>query len=153
MKNNDSYSHVRGESIYLDDINVLQNTLYAACFDSTVAHGVIKSLDIAEAESIEGVVKIITAKDIKGKNEIGGIIQDEPLLADHHVHFCGMPIALVVAETEHIARKALKKIKVEIEPLEIIVDARTAAAKGELIVPPRKFKMGETENFWHDSTA
>ena len=152
MKNIDSYSHVRGESIYLDDINVLQNTLYAACFDSTVAHGVIKSLDIAEAESIEGVIKIITAKDIKGKNEIGGIIQDEPLLADHHVHFCGMPIALVVAENEHIARKALKKIKVEIEPLEIIVDARIAAAKGELIVPPRKFKIGETENFWQQCT-
>lgn len=152
MKNIDSYSHVRGESIYLDDINVLQNTLYAVCFDSTVAHGIIKSLDITEAEAIEGVVKIITAKDIKGKNEIGGIIQDEPLLADHHVHFCGMPMALVVAETEHIARKALKKIKVEIEPLEVITDPRVAAAKGELIVPPRKFKMGEVENVWKDCT-
>lgn len=150
MKNIDSYSHVRGESIYLDDITILQNTLYAVCFDSTIAHGIIKNLDITEAEATEGVVKIITAKDIKGQNEIGGIIQDEPLLANHHVHFCGMPIALVVAETEHTARKALKKIKVEIEPLEIIVDARVAAAKGELIVPPRKFKMGESENAWTD---
>lgn len=152
MKNIDSYSHVRGESIYLDDIPVLQNTLYAACFDSPIAHGIIKSLDITEAEAIEGVVKIITAKDIKGQNQIGGIIQDEPLLADHHVHFCGMPIALVVAVDEHTARKALKKIKVEIEPLEVITDPRIAAAKGELIVPPRKFKMGEVENVWKDCT-
>lgn len=152
MKNIDSYSHVRGESIYLDDIAVLQNTLFAACFDSPIAHGIIKSLDITEAEAIEGVVKIITAKDIKGQNQIGGIIQDEPLLADHHVHFCGMPIALVVAVDEHTARKALKKIKVEIEPLEVITDPRIAAAKGELIVPPRKFKMGEVENVWKDCT-
>jgi xanthine dehydrogenase large subunit len=148
MKNIDSYSHVRGESIYLDDINVLQNTLYAVCFDSTIAHGIIKTLDITEAESMEGVVKIITAKDIKGQNEIGGIIQDEPLLANHYVHFCGMPIALVVATTEYIARKALKKIKVEFELLEITTDPKMAAAKGELIVPPRKFKMGETESVW-----
>ncbi len=148
MNNIDSKTHVRGQSIYLDDIPVIQGTLYAACFDSPIAHGVIKHLDISIAEQSKGVIKVITYKNIMGENQIGGIIPDEPLLAEHHVHFCGMPIALVIAETDEDARAAVKKIKVDIDPLPIITDARVAAAKGELIVPPRKFKLGDTENTW-----
>ena len=144
MKNIDSYTHTRGESIYLDDIAVLYGTLYAACFDSPVAHGKLLSIDTTDAEKCDGVVRVLTHKDITGENQIGGIIQDEPLFADIAVHFCGMPIALVLAETSEAARYALKKIKVEIEPLPVITDPREAAAKGELIVPPRTFKMGDS---------
>jgi len=150
MNNIDAKTHVRGQSIYLDDIPVIQGTLYAACFDSPMAHGVIKQLDISIAEQSKGVIKVITYKNIMGENQIGGIIPDEPLLAEHHVHFCGMPIALVIAETDEDARAAVKKIKVDIDPLPIITDARAAAAKGELIVPPRKFKLGDTTKAWNE---
>ncbi|UEG49815.1 molybdopterin-dependent oxidoreductase [Ferruginibacter lapsinanis] len=145
MKNIDSYTHTRGESIYLDDIAVVAGTLYAACFDSPVAHGKVISLDVSGAEKSEGVVRVLTHKDITGENQIGGIIPDEPLFADHHVHFCGMPVALVLAETDEQARAAVKKIKVDIELLPVIVDPREAAAKGELIIPPRKFKIGDID--------
>jgi len=148
MKNIDSYSHVRGESIYLDDIPVLNGTLYAAVFDSPAAHGKISKLDLDEAEKMNGVVRIFTAKDIPGDNQIGGIIPDEELLATDHVHFCGMPIALVVAETEEAARTAVKKIKVEIDPLPVITDPREAQSKGELIIPPRTFRLGDVDNIW-----
>ena len=93
MKNIDSYTHTRGESIYLDDIAVLYGTLYATCFDSPVAHGKLLSIDTTDAEKCDGVVRVLTHKDITGENQIGGIIQDEPLFADNAVHFCGMPIA------------------------------------------------------------
>ncbi len=148
MKNIDSYTHTRGESVYLDDIPVVAGTLYAACFDSPVAHGKIIDLDLNAAEKSHGVVRVLTYKDITGINQIGGIIPDEELFAEHHVYFCGMPVALVIAETEHQARAAVKKIKVEIEPLHIITDPREAAEKGELIVPPRTFKIGECDNAW-----
>ena len=148
MKNIDSYTHVRGESVYLDDIPVIHGTLYAAVFDSPVAHGKIISLDTWEAEKINGVVKIFTASDIPGENQIGGIIPDEELLASGHVHFCGMPVVLVVAISEEIARAAVKKIKIQIEPLPIITDPREAKEKGELIIPPRTFKLGDTDNAW-----
>ena len=148
MKNIDSYTHVRGESIYIDDIPLLQGTLFAAAFDSPLAHGKIISLDTSEAEKIKGVVKIFTYKDIPGENQVGGIVPDEELLANTHVHFCGMPIALVVAETEEIARAATQKIKVEIEPLPAITDPREAKEKGELIIPPRTFKLGDVDNTW-----
>jgi len=107
MKNIDSYTHVRGESIYLDDIPVVNGTLYAVVFDSPVAHGKIRSLDYSEARSMPGVVDIFTSKDIPGENQIGGIIPDEELLAGTHVHFCGMPIDVVVARTEHEAKAAV----------------------------------------------
>ncbi|MGI8787170.1 MAG: xanthine dehydrogenase molybdopterin binding subunit [Pyrinomonadaceae bacterium] len=145
MKNLDSKSHVRGESIYLDDIPLIQGTLYACVFDSPVAHGKLKSVDTSEAEKSAGVVRVITAKDLIGENQIGGILPDEPLFADTEVHFCGMPVALVLAESEEQARSAAKKIKVEIEPLEIVTDPRVAFAKGDLIVPPKHFKLGDAE--------
>jgi len=146
MKNLDSKSHVRGESVYLDDIPLIQGTLYACVFDSPVAHGKLNAVDTKEAEQYEGVYKIITAKDLIGENQIGGIIPDEPLLADSEVHFQGMPIAIVLADSEENARKAAKKIAAEIEPLEPVTDPRVAAAKGDLIIPPKKFILGDTEN-------
>ncbi len=144
MKNIDSTSHVRGESVYLDDVPVVRGTLYACVFDSPVAHGKLKSIDTSEAEKSEGVVRVITAKDLIGENQIGGIVPDEPLLADGEVHFQGMPIAIVVAESEELARKAAKKITVEIDELTPVTDPRVAAANGDLIVPPKKFVMGDT---------
>src|SRR3954469_9641577 len=139
MKNIDSNSHTRGESIYLDDIPLLHGTLFGAAFPSPIAHGKITELDTSLAELTEGVVKIFTYRDVTGENQIGGIVPDEPLLAEHEVDFCGMPIAFVVAETGEAARAAVKKIKVHIDPLPVITDPREAMARGELIVPPRTF--------------
>jgi len=144
MRNIDSHSHVRGESVYLDDIPVVRGTLYACVFDSPVAHGKLKSIDTSEAEKCDGVFRIITAKDLIGENQIGGIVPDEPLLAEGEVHFQGMPIAVVLADSEELARKAAKKITVEIDELEPVTDPRVAAASGDLIVAPKKFVLGDT---------
>ncbi|MFZ1676875.1 MAG: molybdopterin cofactor-binding domain-containing protein, partial [Saprospiraceae bacterium] len=150
MTNTDAYGHVRGESVYLDDIPLIHNTLFACVFDSPIAHGVLKSVDVSHALKTQGVVRILLAKDIPGENQIGGIVPDEPLLANGHVHFQGMPIALVLAETEAIAHAAAKKIKAVIEPLEIITDPRVAFVKNELIIPPKKFKMGDSDLAFKD---
>lgn len=148
MKNIDAYTHVRGESLYLDDIPLIQGTLFGAAFGSPVAHGTISELDTSEAAALPGVVHIFTYKDIPGANQIGGIVPDEPLLADHEVHFCGMPVAFVVADSIDTARAAVKKIKVTIEPLPVITDPREAQALGELIVPARTFQLGNTADSW-----
>jgi xanthine dehydrogenase large subunit len=148
MQNIDSITHVRGESIYLDDIPLLQGTFYGAAFGSPVAHGKIISLDISAAEKMNGVVRIFTYKDIPGDNQIGGIVPDEPLFAEDKVHFIGMPVAFVVAETNEIAQAAVKNIKIEIEPLPIITNPREAKEKNELIVPPRTFSLGNIDKAW-----
>ncbi|MBD2704395.1 molybdopterin-dependent oxidoreductase [Spirosoma sp. BT702] len=148
MKNIDSRTHVRGESVYLDDIPLIQGTLFGVAFGSPMAHGVIRNLNVADAEAMPGVVRVLTHKDVTGENQIGGIIPDEPLFADHHVHYVGMPIAFVVAETDDDARAAVKKITVDIEPLRVITDPREAQALGELIIPPKHFRLGDTSTAW-----
>ena len=145
MKNIDSYTHVRGESLYVDDVNVRLGTFHAVVFDSPKAHGKIISIDYSEAEALEGVERIFTYKDIPGENQIGGIIPDEPLFAEDEVHFWGMPIALIVAKSELIARQARRLIKIDIEELPVITTAKEAKEKGSFINAPRSFKLGNTE--------
>ncbi|GAB3970988.1 xanthine dehydrogenase molybdopterin binding subunit [Spirosoma terrae] len=152
MKNIDSRTHVRGESIYLDDIPLVQGTLFGAAFPSPIAHGIIKRLDLSVAEAMPGVVKILTYQDVTGENQIGGIVPDEPLLAEHHVHYVGMPIAFVLAEADDQARAAVKKITVDIDPLPVITDPREAHAKGELIIRPRTHRLGDTSTAWAQCT-
>ncbi|MEO5684940.1 MAG: molybdopterin cofactor-binding domain-containing protein [Chitinophagaceae bacterium] len=152
MKNIDSATHTRGESVYLDDIPLLNGTLFGCAYPSGIANGIIRELDLSAALALSGVIKIFTSKDVTGENQIGGIIPDEPLLADGHVHFCGMPIAFVVATTPEIARAAIKKITAVIDPLPVITDPREAQRRGELIVPSRTFKMGDTATAWAGCT-
>ena len=148
MKNIDSKNHVTGKSVYVDDIPVQTGTLHGTVFGSPKAHGKIINLDLSEAESLDGVEHIFTYKDIPGKNQIGGIIEDEPLFAEDEVHFIGHPVAFIVAKNESIARKAVKLIKIDIDELEVITDPREAQKKGHLLIPPRTFKMGDVNNEW-----
>lgn len=146
MKNSDLQSHVKGESIFVDDIVLPEGTLHAAVYASTIAHGKIIELDISESEKQEGVYKVFTYKDIPGLNQIGNIIQDEKLFAEDEVEYIGEPIALIVASDTKIARAAANKIKIKYHELPIITDPREAAKKGKLIVPPVIFSFGNTSD-------
>ena len=150
MKNIDSFTHVRGESLFVDDLMIRQDALIGLCYDSPKAHGKIKSIDYSKAEAVEGVVKIFTYKDVLGENQIGGIIPDEPLWAEGEVHFWGQPIAFIVAETEAIAKKARALIEIDIEELPVITTAIEAKAKGSFINAPRSFNLGNTDTSFAD---
>ena len=142
--NIDSYGHVSGRSLYLDDLPELQGTLYAAVFASPVAHGTLQQIDLSKADQQAGVITIITSKDIPGDNQIGGIIPDEPLLAEKEVHFIGQPIAIIIATSEQEARAAREYIELDIKALPIITTPREAYAAGQIIGNPRTFRLGDT---------
>jgi xanthine dehydrogenase large subunit len=148
MNNLDSINHVTGKSVYLDDIPVQKGTLHGVVFGSPVAHGIIIQSDFSRALALPGVERILTHKDIPGKNQIGGIIEDEPLFADHAVHFQGQPIALILAKDENTARKAVKLIDLRIEEKEVVTDPRIAKQKGLLLIPPRTFSTGDISDVW-----
>lgn len=149
MKNIDTIGHVTGKSVYLDDIPTISGTLHAAIVGSAIAHGRIVKVDLAEALKLDGVEKIIMYNDIPGENQIGGIIEDETLLAEHEVHYQGQPIAVVVAQTERIARKAAQLVRIDYEELEPVTDPRVAKEKGLLLIPPRTFSMGNPDEVWN----
>ena len=146
IKNKDSFSHLRGESIFVDDISEIQGTLHALVFDASVAHAKILNVDYSHAEKLDGVVKILTYKDIKGENQIGGIIQDEPLLAENEVHFQGQPIAVILAKSLAIGKKARKLIHIEFAELPIITTAKEAFEKGKFTNGSRTFSKSDVQS-------
>jgi len=144
----DTVAHVRAESPFVDDLPEPPGTLHGAVLGSPLAHGLILRLDTAAARTRPGVAGVFTAGDIPGENQIGGIIQDEPLLADGEVHHVGQPVALVVAVTPEQARAARDAIVLEIEERPAIFDPREAAARGDLIAPARAIACGSVEEAW-----
>jgi len=152
MKNIDSINHVRGKSIFVDDITVNQGTLFGVVFGSPIAHGTIVRLNVEEASNANGVVKIFTYKDIPGVNQIGAIIQDEELFAESEIHFIGQPIALIVAETEQAAIAARNLIKIEVDEKYAVTTVAEAKEKEQYIMPPRTFNMGNTKTAWAECT-
>lgn len=148
MKHGDPRLHVRGESIFVDDLPEPAGCLHASVLGSPVAHGEITRLDIATALGQPGVVAVLTAADIPGENQIGAIIADEPLLADGGVHHVGQPVAVVLADTPAQARRAREHVILDIDPLPVITDPREAAHQGQFIVPPRTFACGDTDQAW-----
>ena len=121
--------HVTGKAIYTDDIKLPVDTLHLAFGTSTIAKGTIKSIDLSDVEKSDGVIAVITAKDLKYKNDTSPSVEDEPLLSDGLIHFLGQPVFLVVAETHIKARKAalLGKITyLEKKPILTINEAITA---------------------------
>ncbi|WP_407321957.1 xanthine dehydrogenase molybdopterin binding subunit [Tenacibaculum maritimum] len=150
MKNIDSFTHVRGTSLFVDDLMLRQDALIGLCFDSPKAHGKIKNVNYTKAEALDGVVKIFTYKDILGENQIGGIIPDEPLWAEDEVHFWGQPIAFIVAESEAIAKQARALIEIDIEELPVITTAKEAKEKEHFINAPRSFKLGNSDKAFSD---
>lgn len=148
MKNYDAERHVKGQSKFVDDFNTPEGCLYAYVFYSKIAHGNILNIDTTAAIKMDGVEGIFTAKDIPGENQIGGIIQDEELFASAKVDFIGHPIAIVVADSYLNAKNAGLKIDINYEKLTGVFDPRVAYERGELIMPPRQFVLGNTEANW-----
>ncbi len=148
MKHIDAVSHTRGESQYVDDMPQPTEMLYAAVFSSPVMHGKIMALHVQDACSTDGIVAVLTSKDIPGENQIGPIIQDEELLASAEVCYVGQPVALVIGTSPEIARKGVRKITIDVEQLPAITDPKEAFSKGNIIGSPRTFVLGDVEATW-----
>ncbi|MCP4998304.1 MAG: xanthine dehydrogenase molybdopterin binding subunit, partial [Hyphomicrobiales bacterium] len=76
----------------------LPRTLHAALVLSPVAHGRLNSIDATKALALDGVVRVLSAKDVPGHNEVAPILAGEPLFATNHVEHVGQIVAAVAAE-------------------------------------------------------
>jgi CO/xanthine dehydrogenase Mo-binding subunit len=128
----DARAKVAGRAAFAYDLKT-ENMLFACVFRSERRHGRIRHIDLGEALALEGVVRILSAKDIPGKNLFGAIRKDQPFLADGTVRFAGEPILIVVGKDEDIARRALTLIKVDYEELCPILCAADAALTPVLV--------------------
>jgi aldehyde oxidoreductase len=109
----------------------LQDPLEVAVVRSTEHHAKIKSIDTAKAERMPGVIGVMTAKDIKGKNRINSMIfPDQPLLCADKVQCLGDPIVIVAAQTKEQALSAAETVKVTYDPLPVLKTPEEAMAEG-----------------------
>ena len=134
--------HVSGEAIYTDDLPELAGTLHCALGLSQRAHANIVSMDISAVRSSPGVVDVITAADIPGRNDCGPIIHDDPILADGLVQCVGQPMFAVIADSYDAARRAAQKANIEYDDLPAIRTPKEALQKQSFVVPPMHRQMG-----------
>lgn len=135
----DAFDKVTGRAKYTDDL-AEKNFYVAKVFRSTVANGVVKSIDTSEAEKIPGVVKIITCFDVpQFKFPTAGhpwstdkTHQDvaDRLLLTSRVRYYGDDVAAVIAEDEVSANRALRAIKAEYEEYPFVLDQVEAMKDG-----------------------
>jgi len=101
--------HVSGQAEYIDDIPTPAGTLHACLGLSEIASATIKKLDLNKVHKAQGVVAVLTAKDIPGVNDISPTgLNDEPVFADKTIEFYGQPLFAVIAKTREQARRAAK---------------------------------------------
>lgn len=128
MRRLDAEEKVTGRAKYGADLH-FERMLYAKGLYAEYPHARILSIDTAEAEAMEGVACVVTAKDIPGMKVIGEVMQDQYILADEKTRFFGDVVACVAAETPALAAKAVKRIRVEYEPLPAFFDPEEAKDK------------------------
>ncbi len=143
MHHESAIKHATGESVFIDDLVIHNRMLAGHVVYSTVARGLITSVDISEAMKVKGVLAVLTAKDIPGHNQMGPVVADEPCLADGEVSCIGQAIALIAAEHDDIAREAEKLIRIVYKPLEPVLDLEIAIALEHRLAPPVKIERGD----------
>ncbi len=135
-----AHLHVTGEAAYVDDLPELGGTLHAALGLSPVAHGRIVAMALQRIRALPGVVAVLAASDLPGRNDCGAIVHDDPILADGEVRYLGQPVFAVVAGTRDAARRAAARARdvLTIEPLPPQLDPLAAHAAGQYVVPPMR---------------
>lgn len=138
---------IQGRGQYTDDVN-LKGQAFGAMVRSTIAHGVIKKVDISEAAKMPGVLAIYTSKDLdtagygqlapampfKSTDGTPMIAMTRPVIASDKVRFVGDPLAFVIAETDTQARDAAEAVMVDIDSLPAVIEASDAVKPGAPVV-------------------
>jgi xanthine dehydrogenase large subunit len=135
--------HVQGLAPYIDDIRQPEGTLHLAVGMSDKASGVVRSLDLSAVKSAPGVVAVLTAADIPGKNDIAPVFADEPLFADKEVMFHGQALFVVAARTRDEARRAAQLAKIDIEERTPSVTVADALKTGARVLDDYAFGRGD----------
>ncbi|MDP8215573.1 MAG: xanthine dehydrogenase family protein molybdopterin-binding subunit [Candidatus Euphemobacter frigidus] len=137
----DAREKVTGSARYGQDLR-MDGMLFARVKHAEYPHARIRSIKTARAKRLKGVAAVVTAADIPGNPAFGAIIIDNQPIAGDKVRYLGDAVAVVAAETEAIAERAVDLIEVKYEELPGVFDPREALKpdapriheKGNLIV-------------------
>ncbi|QTA37202.1 molybdopterin-dependent oxidoreductase [Thermosipho ferrireducens] len=139
----DALGLLLGKPVYTDDL-APKNALIVKVLRSPHAFAKIKAIDISEAEKINGIECILTYKDIpRVPVTRAGQGYPEPsphdwYILDEYVRYVGDEIAIVAGNNENVVNEALKKIKVDYEVLEPVLDFEKAEEHPSIIHPEKE---------------
>jgi xanthine dehydrogenase large subunit len=134
--------HVSGKAQYTDDLPELPGTLFGAIGWSKRAHAIIKKINLDEVIKSEGVISVITAKDIEGRNDVGPVYDGDPIFANKAEYY-GQPLFAVAAKTTRLAREAVLKAKISYKNLKPIITIKNALKKKSYVLKEKIIKKGE----------
>ncbi len=143
--------HVTGKAYYTDDIPEPPGTLYGAIGWSKKANALIKKINLDEVIKSEGVIAVVTAEDIPGRNDVGPVYDGDPIFAKKAEYY-GQPLYAVAATTTELARKAALKAKISYKTLKPIITIKEALKKKSFILKERIIKKGEALKAIENST-
>ncbi len=135
--------HVQGSANYVDDIREPEGTLHIAIGMADKARGRLRTLELEAVRAAPGVVAVMTAGDIPGKNDVAPVFADEPLFAHEEVIFHGQALFAVVARTRDQARRAARLARMEIEEQTPSVTIADALASGARVQEDYAFGRGD----------
>lgn len=142
VRKKDSMQLLLGKPVYVEDI-APKDALAVKLLRSPHANAIVEEINVSVAKKVPGVVDIYTWEDVpKQRFAIAGQTYPEPspydrLILDRHVRFAGDVVAIIAAENEKAALKAMKLIKVKYKILEPVLDFHQAK-DNEILVHPEE---------------
>ena len=140
FRKKDAMQLLLGKPVYTDDVTP-KDALVVKILRSPHANAIVQSIRTDIAKKVPGVVDVYTWEDVpKTRFAIAGQTYPEPspydrLIIDRHVRFAGDAVAIIAAETEKAALKAMRLIKVTYQVLDAVLDFHTAKDNPTLVHP------------------
>ena len=150
MKRKEDDRFVHGKGKYVDDVK-LPGMLHMDIVRSPYAYAKIKSIDASEALAMEGVLAVITGKDLEQYNLhwMPTLMSDtQMVLPTDTVMYQAQEVAAIIATEKYIARDAREKVKVEYEVMKPIVDPHKSLDDDAPLLRPDKEDQKDN-HIWH----
>ena len=143
LRHESAVGHVTGRAQYVDDIAAQRPMLEIWLVTSPYARAKIGRRDATKARAVRGVAAVLMAEDVPGHNNVGVSRHDETLFATDEVCYQGHIVAVVVAETQAIAREAAGLVEIAYEPLPPVISVAAAMREGSYHTEPRVLQRGD----------
>lgn len=142
-----AYSQTSGETKYVNDAKVF-NQLHGAFVLSKYANAKIDEINVDKAMNLSGVVRVLLAKDIPGKNNfMHAPYGDEKVFCDTDVEYAGQPVGLVVAESHELAQEAAKLVEIKYKDIKKpIITIDDAIEQKSFHAPKPDFILGNPQS-------
>jgi CO/xanthine dehydrogenase Mo-binding subunit len=142
----DAVAKAAGAAIYPQDLPAPPGCLYLAAVRAPVASARLHGIDAAPALEVPGVVRVLTARDVRGTNRYGLAEADQQVLVSDRVRGASDVLALVVGRTQRAAREGARRVGLDLSVESPLVDFEHACDADAPIVHPERTSFGRHAN-------